>query len=117
MQEDVSNQLFLFVCCHGSRDKRCGVLGPPLCAALEQHVAKRGLQGRVHVRMCSHIGGHKVRPCSERARERFQEIWRERAWQFDTCTCAGACLHAAWNCAGLGSARPCADASSTMGCA
>ena len=64
MQEDVSDQIYLFVCCHGSRDRRCGVIGPPLCAALEQHIAKVGLEGKAHVRMCSHIGGHKVSLCT-----------------------------------------------------
>ena len=61
VQEDVADQLHLFVCCHGARDARCGRIGPELCRAFEERVAQLGLQERVHVLMCSHIGGHKVR--------------------------------------------------------
>jgi len=43
----------LFVCCHTQRDKRCGVCGPPLTAALAS-----ALGGGAEVRACSHVGGH-----------------------------------------------------------
>lgn len=41
----------LLICCHKSRDKRCGELGPPLAAALAQAGAT--------VFLSSHVGGHK----------------------------------------------------------
>ncbi|KAK9091830.1 hypothetical protein Syun_026741 [Stephania yunnanensis] len=50
---------YVFVCCHGSRDRRCGVCGPPLVARLKEEIDARGLQGQVSVSPCSHIGGHK----------------------------------------------------------
>ncbi|KAL9259067.1 Altered inheritance of mitochondria protein 32-like protein [Drosera capensis] len=49
----------IFVCCHGSRDRRSGVCGPPIVAAFKEKIASRGLQGKVSVSPCSHIGGHK----------------------------------------------------------
>ena len=64
LQEDVSNSIYLFVCCHGSRDERCGRIGPAVCRALERRIEQLGLQSRVLVRVCSHIGGHKVRLCA-----------------------------------------------------
>ncbi|KAK9084589.1 hypothetical protein Sjap_025000 [Stephania japonica] len=50
---------YVFVCCHGSRDRRCGVCGPPLVARFKEEIDVRGLQGQVSVSPCSHIGGHK----------------------------------------------------------
>ncbi|KAK9810783.1 hypothetical protein WJX73_006819 [Symbiochloris irregularis] len=58
-QDDVTNMLNIFVCCHGARDARCGIVGPPLCTKLQRSIRMRSLQGRMHVFMCSHIGGHK----------------------------------------------------------
>ena len=52
----------LFVCCHASRDERCGTLGPQLVEGLMEEVQQAGLAGKVHVYECSHVGGHKVRP-------------------------------------------------------
>ena len=52
----------LFVCCHASRDERCGTLGPQLVEGLMEKVEQAGLAGKVHVYECSHVGGHKVRP-------------------------------------------------------
>ncbi len=52
----------LFVCCHGSRDSRCGSLGPPLARRLQTVAGNIGADA-VDVFMCSHIGGHKVRVC------------------------------------------------------
>ncbi|GMJ10434.1 hypothetical protein like AT4G26620 [Hibiscus trionum] len=50
---------FVFVCSHGSRDRRCGVCGPPLVSRFKEEIVMHGLQGRVSVSPCSHIGGHK----------------------------------------------------------
>lgn len=50
---------YIFICCHGSRDRRCGVCGPPLVARFKEEVELRGLQGKVSVSPCSHVGGHK----------------------------------------------------------
>lgn len=50
---------YIFVCCHGSRDRRCGVCGPPLVARFKEEVNLRGLQGKVSISPCSHVGGHK----------------------------------------------------------
>ncbi|PKI79157.1 hypothetical protein CRG98_000449 [Punica granatum] len=49
----------IFVCAHGSHDRRCGVCGPPLIEMLNEEIESRGLKGQVSVRPCSHIGGHK----------------------------------------------------------
>ncbi|EOY11978.1 hypothetical protein QUC31_001589 [Theobroma cacao] len=50
---------YVFVCSHGSRDRRCGVCGPPLVSRFKEEIELYGLQGRVSVSPCSHIGGHK----------------------------------------------------------
>ncbi|XP_076933667.1 uncharacterized protein LOC143599643 [Bidens hawaiensis] len=50
---------FVFVCAHGSRDQSCGVCGPAVIARLRTEIESRGLQTKVSVRPCSHIGGHK----------------------------------------------------------
>ncbi|KAF3486632.1 hypothetical protein F2Q69_00055890 [Brassica cretica] len=58
VQEELSGS-FVFVCAHGSRDKRCGVCGPALMEKFEQEIGSRGLSGKIFVKPCSHIGGHK----------------------------------------------------------
>ncbi|KAK9827965.1 hypothetical protein WJX81_002585 [Elliptochloris bilobata] len=59
MQDHISG-LCLFVCCHGSRDGRCGSLGEALARRLEAAAREAGLLGDpVRVFRCSHIGGHK----------------------------------------------------------
>uniref|UniRef100_A0A6V7QRN8 Altered inheritance of mitochondria protein 32 n=1 Tax=Ananas comosus var. bracteatus TaxID=296719 RepID=A0A6V7QRN8_ANACO len=51
---------FVFVCAHGSRDRRCGVCGPVLIKRFKEEINLRGcLQGQVSVSPCSHVGGHK----------------------------------------------------------
>lgn len=50
---------YIFVCAHGTRDRRCGVCGPPVIARFKEEIESNGLQGKVSVRPCSHIGGHK----------------------------------------------------------
>lgn len=50
---------YVFVCAHGSRDRRCGVCGPILIEKFKEEISLRGLEGQVFVSPCSHIGGHK----------------------------------------------------------
>lgn len=50
---------YIFVCSHGSRDRRCGVCGPILVSRFRQEIDLHGLQGKVLISSCSHIGGHK----------------------------------------------------------
>ncbi|KAJ8461721.1 hypothetical protein OPV22_034647 [Ensete ventricosum] len=50
---------YIFVCAHGSRDRRCGVCGPGLIKGFKEEITSRDLQGQVFVSPCSHIGGHK----------------------------------------------------------
>lgn len=50
---------YIFVCCHGSRDRRCGVCGPALVHRFRDEIESHGLLGKVSVSPCSHIGGHK----------------------------------------------------------
>ncbi|KAF5728473.1 hypothetical protein HS088_TW21G00620 [Tripterygium wilfordii] len=49
---------YVFVCSHGSRDRRCGVCGPPLVRRFREEIELNGLQGKVSASPCSHIGGH-----------------------------------------------------------
>ncbi|XP_010251074.1 PREDICTED: uncharacterized protein LOC104593090 isoform X2 [Nelumbo nucifera] len=49
----------VFVCCHGSRDRRCGVCGPVLVDKFKEEIELRGLKDQVFVSPCSHVGGHK----------------------------------------------------------
>lgn len=51
---------FIFVCCHGARDDRCGACGPQLVQMFNAIVEDRGLVGKVHVYSCSHVGGHAM---------------------------------------------------------
>lgn len=51
--------LHLFVCTHGSRDKRCGILGSKVVERLRSVVRSRSLSDKVTVYECSHVGGHK----------------------------------------------------------
>ncbi|DBB06665.1 TPA: hypothetical protein ACH3X1_012176 [Trebouxia sp. C0004] len=53
------NGLHLYVCCHGSRDTRCGKLGRDLVNTLDSLIQKQQLQSLVQVFKCSHVGGHK----------------------------------------------------------
>ncbi|CAA7062646.1 unnamed protein product [Microthlaspi erraticum] len=50
---------YVFVCCHGSRDRRCGDFGPSLVSRFREEIELCGLRGEVSVSPCSHIGGHK----------------------------------------------------------
>ncbi|KAM0870401.1 hypothetical protein ACQ4PT_040032 [Festuca glaucescens] len=49
----------VFICAHGSRDKRSSVCGPALIARFRKDIESQGLNGQVIVRACSHVGGHK----------------------------------------------------------
>lgn len=53
----------LYVCCHGSRDTRCGKLGNSLVTVLDGLIQQHQLQHLIQVFKASHVGGHKVRPC------------------------------------------------------
>ncbi|KAL6633638.1 hypothetical protein ACP70R_026309 [Stipagrostis hirtigluma subsp. patula] len=50
---------YVFVCSHGSRDKRCGVCGPALIKTFKEEIHGLGLDGQVSISACSHVGGHK----------------------------------------------------------
>ncbi|GAX76232.1 hypothetical protein CEUSTIGMA_g3676.t1 [Chlamydomonas eustigma] len=94
----------ILVCAHKLRDKRCGVAGPMLIESLQHTCLNKGLQEKVVVLACSHIGGHKfagniivysdlgghwygrVKPCHSDAiidthvvgGKVFKELWRGR---------------------------------------
>jgi hypothetical protein len=46
---------FVFVCSHGSRDKRCGVCGPVLIKRFRDEIKALGLDGQVSVSASSHV--------------------------------------------------------------
>jgi len=48
----------VFVCSHGRRDMRCGVIGPALIDAFERELRPRD-GAKVAIRPCTHVGGHK----------------------------------------------------------
>uniref|UniRef100_A0A2P2K9T1 Uncharacterized protein MANES_15G069800 n=1 Tax=Rhizophora mucronata TaxID=61149 RepID=A0A2P2K9T1_RHIMU len=50
---------YVFVCSHSSRDRRCGVCGPAVISRFKEEIELHGLLGKVSVRPCSHISGHK----------------------------------------------------------
>ncbi|KAL3734587.1 hypothetical protein ACJRO7_023871 [Eucalyptus globulus] len=52
------NGFYVFVCSHGSRDRRCGVCGPALVSRFREEIELHGLHGKVTVSPCSHVGGH-----------------------------------------------------------
>ncbi|KAK7305271.1 hypothetical protein VNO77_43173 [Canavalia gladiata] len=49
---------YVFVCSHGSRDRRCGAFGPVLVSRFREEIELYGLQGEVLISPCSHIGGN-----------------------------------------------------------
>ncbi|XP_071731137.1 altered inheritance of mitochondria protein 32-like [Rutidosis leptorrhynchoides] len=57
--EEIVTGSYIFVCAHNSRDKRCGVCGPPLIEKFNEEIEVRGLKDQVFVSPCSHVGGHK----------------------------------------------------------
>ncbi|GMH23916.1 hypothetical protein Nepgr_025759 [Nepenthes gracilis] len=57
--QEVLKGTYVFVCAHGSRDKRCGVCGPVLIEKFQEEIKLRVLEDQVFVSACSHIGGHK----------------------------------------------------------
>ncbi|KAF5457291.1 hypothetical protein F2P56_021404 [Juglans regia] len=57
--EEVLTGSHVFVCSHGSRDRRCGVCGPVLIEKLKEEIESREWKDQVFVSPCSHIGGHK----------------------------------------------------------
>ncbi|EKF32705.1 hypothetical protein MOQ_003442 [Trypanosoma cruzi marinkellei] len=59
ISSDRSNDVFIFVCSHRSRDGRCGYCGAVLVDLLRQSIrAKMGDDETIHVYPCSHVGGH-----------------------------------------------------------
>ena len=54
--QDITTPTVL-ICGHGSRDSRCGTLGPILQDAFEQELRRRNMDG--NVAQISHVGGHK----------------------------------------------------------
>lgn len=50
---------YVFICSHGSRDRRCGVCGPALISRFKEEIELHGLQSKISVSPCSHIGEHK----------------------------------------------------------
>ncbi|THG10238.1 hypothetical protein TEA_003640 [Camellia sinensis var. sinensis] len=50
---------YIFVCAHGTRDRRCGVCGPAVITRFKEEIESYGLQSKVSVSPCSHIGEHK----------------------------------------------------------
>ncbi|KAL6136244.1 hypothetical protein ACLB2K_061544 [Fragaria x ananassa] len=57
--QEVLTGSHVFVCAHGSRDRRCGVCGPVLIDKFVEEAELRGMKDKVFVSPCSHIGGHK----------------------------------------------------------
>lgn len=53
----------VFVCCHRSRSTPCGQVGPQVVARFQAEIAARGLEGRVFVRGCCHLGGSGWQCC------------------------------------------------------
>jgi len=54
-----SSQIFILVCAHEQRDKRCGYAGPILVDRFERELARRKQSHLFRVLKCSHVGGHK----------------------------------------------------------
>lgn len=57
-------EIVVLICSHGTRDSRCGVLGPILKAEFEEKLERAGIAigngaGKARVGLISHIGGHK----------------------------------------------------------
>ncbi|QIX01512.1 hypothetical protein AMS68_007029 [Peltaster fructicola] len=60
-------EIVVLICSHGSRDSRCGVLGPILKAEFEEKLEQHGIdtsgksseRPRARVGLISHIGGHR----------------------------------------------------------
>lgn len=50
---------YVFVCCHAAKDLRCGTCGPALVTRFKHEIEVSGLENKVFVSPCSHLGGHK----------------------------------------------------------
>ena len=55
----LTSSFYVFVCCHASRDARCGACGPALLAAFAHAARDAGMADTTRVMSCSHVGGHK----------------------------------------------------------
>ncbi|CAF2712854.1 unnamed protein product [Rotaria sp. Silwood2] len=51
--------LWVLVCCHYQRDRRCGVIGPMIVDEIDKYVREADLTDNVHWLKISHVGGHK----------------------------------------------------------
>lgn len=51
----------VLVCCHKSRDKKCGSAGPAVLQSTRMHLSK-GKHSNIVVAASSHIGGHEYAP-------------------------------------------------------
>lgn len=69
-----TDETHIYVCTHGMVDCRCGVVGGDLVEALKDQVRRYEAEchakgnnplRKVHVIPISHVGGHKVRHCSQ----------------------------------------------------
>ena len=58
ISEDQEQHTEILICTHGSRDCRCSDRGGALVQALQDEIAKRGLEN-VRIREIAHVGGHK----------------------------------------------------------
>ncbi|KAM3244401.1 hypothetical protein ACQJBY_055995 [Aegilops geniculata] len=50
---------YVFVCCHESKDNKCGASGPALIRKFKEGIEAQGLGPQVIVKACSHLGGHE----------------------------------------------------------
>ncbi|XP_051128594.1 uncharacterized protein LOC127249705 [Andrographis paniculata] len=53
---------YIFVCCHGSSHRRCGISGPNVVRKFKKEIKLRGLTGKISVSPCSQIGGNLYTP-------------------------------------------------------
>jgi len=56
--QPLESKIYVLICAHKKRDKRCGVFGPILAEEFEKELKERGID-KVSVSKTSHYGGHK----------------------------------------------------------
>ena len=59
LSDDLTHQHFVYICCHGSTDQRCGYCGPRLVDSFEKYLQTHALSNRIHIVKTTHTGGHK----------------------------------------------------------
>jgi hypothetical protein len=89
----------VLVCTHGSRDRRCGRLGPETMESIGAMLDRRGVgEERVRVRGTSHVGGHKhaavviVYPEGDW----YGQMSKKNAEELVDCYLAGSLYHSHW---------------------